>query len=206
MRAMRIFVFVLLALVPLTEAQAEIYTYTDSRGVSHFSNVPDNKQYRLIVATQSVGGGSAMGTTSDRPAQVASVADRKRFAPLVEEAARDYQVDSALLHAVITAESGYNPNAISKKGAAGLMQLMPDTAKRYGVGNSFDPAQNVRGGAQYLRDLLKMFDNNLELAVAAYNAGEKAVMNNGNRIPPYRETLAYVPKVMKLHKKYQSIL
>ena len=204
MRAMRIFPFVLLALAPLTNAQAEIYTYTDARGIRHFSNVPDNKQYRLIVATQHSGGGGV--AANDRPAQIASVADRNRFGPLVAEAARDFQVDSALLHAVITAESGYNPNAVSKKGAAGLMQLMPDTAKRYGVGNSFDPTQNVRGGAQYLRDLLKMFDNNLELAVAAYNAVEKAVMNNGNRIPPYRETLAYVPKVMKLHKKYQSVL
>lgn len=180
-------------------AQAEIYVFTDARGIRHYSNVPDNPQYRLAVASQ----GSA--AAPDRPVAV-SRADQRRFAPLVEETARTYQVDPALLHAVITAESGYNPRAVSRKGAGGLMQLMPDTARRYGVDDVFDPAQNLRGGAQYLRDLLKTFDNRVDLAVAAYNAGEQAVLNSGNRIPPYRETLAYVPKVLKLHKKYQSLL
>lgn len=191
-----------LALAPFSAARADIYTYVDARGITHFSNVPDNSLYRLIVETQREGGDTPMRS---RPAQTI-LADKQRFNPLVEESARTYQVDAALLHAVITAESGYNPRAVSRKGAAGLMQLMPDTARRYGVENSFDPAQNIRGGTQYLRDLLQMFGNNMELAVAAYNAGEKAVANHGNRIPPYRETLAYVPKVMKLHKKYQSIL
>lgn len=190
-----------LALAPFSAAQADIYTYVDARGVTHFSNVPDNKHYRLIAETRRDGGASTLARSGQT-----MVADRKRFTPLVEESARAFQVDPALLHAVITAESGYNPRAVSSKGAAGLMQLMPDTARRYGVENSFDPAQNIRGGTQYLRDLLQMFGNNMELAVAAYNAGEKAVANHGNRIPPYRETLAYVPKVMKLHKKYQSIL
>lgn len=196
--------FLLLAmlLAPFSAVRADIYTYTDAKGITHFSNVPDNKLYRLILETQRQGGDSPMRS---RPVQ-AILADKQRFAPLVEETARAYQVDSALLHAVITAESGYNPRAVSKKGAQGLMQLMPETARRYGVADSFDPAQNIRGGARYLRDLLQMFGNNMELAVAAYNAGEKAVANYGNRIPPYRETLAYVPKVMKLQRKYQSIL
>lgn len=191
-----------LFLAPFSIARADIYKYIDARGITHFSNVPDNTLYRLIVETQRGGGSAPMRS---RPAQ-AILADKQRFAPLVEETARAYQVDSALLHAVITAESGYNPRAVSRKGAEGLMQLMPDTARRYGVADSFDPAQNIRGGAQYLRDLLRMFGNDMELAVAAYNAGEKAVMKHGNRIPPYRETLAYVPKVMKLQRKYQSIL
>lgn len=192
----------LLMLLPFAEAHADIYTYVDNRGVTHFTNVPDNKYYRLVVAAQRFGG---TAEADGRPIRVRP-ADTRRFAPLIEEAARTYRVDVALLHAVITAESGYNPNAVSRKGATGLMQLMPDTARRYGVSNSFDPAQNVRGGAQYLRDLLRMFDNNVELAVAAYNAGEKAVVNNGNHIPPYRETLAYVPKVLRLQRQYQSIL
>lgn len=198
----RILLVACLFLAPFSIARADIYKYTDARGITHFSNVPDNTLYRLIVETQRAGGSTPMRS---RPAQ-AILADKQRFAPLVEETARAYQVDSALLHAVITAESGYNPRAVSRKGAEGLMQLMPDTARRYGVADSFDPAQNIRGGARYLRDLLQMFGNNMELAVAAYNAGEKAVMKHGYRIPPYRETLAYVPKVMKLQRKYQSIL
>lgn len=94
----------------------------------------------------------------------------------MEQAARTYQVDSALLHAVISAESGYNSVAVSNKGAAGLMQLMPETARRYGVMNSLDPEQNIRGGTKYLSDLLQLFDNNLELAVAAYNAWDNTVI------------------------------
>jgi soluble lytic murein transglycosylase-like protein len=93
---------------------------------------------------------------------------------------------------------------VSRAGAVGLMQLMPETAKRYKVTDRHDPEQNIRGGAQYLRDLLRMFNNDLHLTIAAYNAGEKAVMKYGNRIPPFRETLAYVPKVMKFYKQYST--
>ena len=112
-------------------------------------------------------------------------------------------MDPALIHAVIAVESGYNPSARSSAGAVGLMQLMPGTAKRYGVKNRLDPAQNIHGGARYLRDLQVMFDNNLQLVLAAYNAGEEAVRKYGRRIPPYRETAAYVPKVMQLYRKYR---
>ena len=115
-----------------------------------------------------------------------------------------YNVDAALIRAVISVESGYNPSAVSKGGAVGLMQLMPVTAKRYNVMDRNNPAQNIRGGAQYLRDLLRIFNNDLHLTIAAYNAGEQAVMKYGNRIPPYRETLAYVPKVMKFYKQYST--
>jgi soluble lytic murein transglycosylase-like protein len=93
---------------------------------------------------------------------------------------------------------------VSGKGAAGLMQLMPDTAKRYGVADRFDPRQNLEGGARYLRDLLRLFDNNVSLALAAYNAGENAVARYGNRIPPYRETLNYVPRVLDFYQRYQT--
>lgn len=190
----------LFALVP--SAEADIYTYTDASGIVHFSNVPDNKNHKIVVAAQ-----RAENSSEPPRGQVqVSEAGKNRFAPLVEAAARTYQVDAALLHAVISAESGYNPAAVSNKGAVGLMQLMPETARRYGVENSFDPEQNIRGGTKYLSYLLQLFDNNLELAVAAYNAGEKAVIRHGYNIPPYRETLGYVPKVLKLQKKYRSIL
>jgi soluble lytic murein transglycosylase-like protein len=100
-------------------------------------------------------------------------------------------------------ESGYDPHAVSRAGAVGLMQLMPDTARRYGVRNLRDPAQNVQAGARYLRDLMGKFDNDLTLALAAYNAGEEAVAQYGNRIPPFRETLNYVPKVLDVYRRHQ---
>ena len=190
----------LFALAP--SARADIYAYTDANGIVHLSNVRVNKNDRVIVATQ---------RDENRPRQprgrvLVSQTEKARLAPLVEEAARVYRIDAALLHAVISAESGYNAAAVSHKGAIGLMQLMPETARRYGVENSFDPAQNIRGGAKYLSYLLQLFGNNLELALAAYNAGENAVIRHGYSIPPYRETLGYVPKVLKLQKSYRSIL
>lgn len=118
-----------------------------------------------------------------------------RWRPEIEAAARHGKVSEALLVAVIMVESGGNPNAISPAGARGLAQLMPGTARRYGVRNIFDPAQNVRGSAAYLSDLIKMFRGDLVLALAAYNAGEGAVMRYKG-VPPYRETRAYVPKVL----------
>lgn len=192
--------FGLLGLAGALPAWADVYAYKDAKGVMHFSNVPDDKRYQLVVATQRDDGVHAAAPSR---APTVDAGGKSRFGPMVEQTARAYQLDSALLHAVISAESGYNPKAVSRKGAAGLMQLMPDTAKRYGVANSFDPEQNVRGGAQYLRDLLHMFDNNLELAIAAYNAGEQSVQKYGNRVPPYPETMAYVPRVLKFYRKYQ---
>ena len=122
----------------------------------------------------------------------------------IQSAAAETNVDPALIRAVISVESGYNPHARSHAGAVGLMQLMPKTAMRYGVKDSRDPAQNIHGGARYLRDLQVMFDNNLQLVLAAYNAGEFAVMKYGRRIPPYRETVAYVPKVLSYYKKFRA--
>lgn len=119
-------------------------------------------------------------------------------------AAQETRVDPALIHAVISVESGYNASARSRAGAVGLMQLMPGTAKRYGVTNRLDPAQNIKGGARYLRDLMTLFGNNLNLVLAAYNAGEEAVMKYGMRVPPYRETTAYVPKVLSHYRKYRA--
>jgi len=199
---MKILLLTILLFALAPSAEADIYTYTDASGIVHFSNARDNKNDKIVVAAQR----DENRSEPPRGQSQVSQAGKNRYTPLVEEAARIYQVDAALLHAVISAESGYNPAAVSNKGAVGLMQLMPETAKRYGVKNSFDPAQNIYGGAKYLSDLLQLFDNNLELVVAAYNAGEKAVIRYGYSIPPYRETLAYVPKVLKLQKKYLSAL
>jgi soluble lytic murein transglycosylase-like protein len=130
------------------------------------------------------------------------VADKILYDRMVNKIARTYGLESALLHAVITVESRYSPKAVSRKGAAGLMQLMPETAKRYGVADPLDPLQNLRGGARYLRYLLKKYNNDRNLALAAYNAGEASVAKYGNRIPPYPETTNYVPRVMGYYRKY----
>lgn len=131
-----------------------------------------------------------------------TLASKAQYDQIVEEIARAHGLDGALLHAVISVESHYNPRAVSRKGATGLMQLMPATAKRYGVSNPFDPTQNLHGGAKYLRDLLTLFNSDVSLALAAYNAGENAVIRNGNRIPPFRETRNYVPRVLGYYRQY----
>jgi soluble lytic murein transglycosylase-like protein len=116
---------------------------------------------------------------------------------LVEATARKYDLDPLLVHSVIQVESAYNPYAVSPKGAQGLMQLMPGTARRFGVGNSFDPAENIEGGVRYLKYLTDLFPHDPRLALAAYNAGEGAVWKYNYQIPPYRETEHYVYKVAK---------
>lgn len=184
-----------------SSAQADIYSYTDESGTVHFSNVPDDKRFRVTLRTSSADGVAT--ATARVPSGGFIKTNLKRFSTIVDEAAKMYQLEPALLHAVITAESSYNPNAVSPKGATGLMQLMPATAARYGVSNIFDPNQNIFGGAQYLRYLLQLFNNDMSLAVAAYNAGEHNVMKYGNRIPPFRETINYVPKVLSFYKHYQ---
>lgn len=144
-------------------------------------------------------GGRPAPNLGDRPR---SLSDMAPVLPVVEQAAADHRLDPALLLAVIHAESGFNPQALSPKGAVGLMQLMPATASRYGTGDLRDPGRNVQAGAAHLRYLLGRYDD-LPLALAAYNAGENAVERYGMRIPPYAETQDYVPRVLSLYRKYQ---
>jgi hypothetical protein len=199
-------IIVMLAAGP---ARADIYGYVDERGVSHLSNVPLDQRYYLFKKEhkETTFPGSSLviinvpGTVPRRTTNV-NPAHRKQYASMVSTVAKENGLDPALLHAVITVESGYNPKARSSKGAAGLMQLMPETARRYQVTDIWDPRQNVSGGARYLRDLLAMFNNNMGLALAAYNAGETAVIQHGNRIPPYPETRSYVPRVMQHYHLY----
>ena len=126
------------------------------------------------------------------------------FDPMIEALAASHRVDTALIKAVIHAESAFNPYAISEKGAQGLMQLMPATALRYGVASAFDPHENLRGGISYLKDLLGQFGGDTRLALAGYNAGENAVERFGG-IPPFPETRHYVDKVLSLHKAYRTM-
>lgn len=187
------------ALVSPATARADIYAYTDEKGVKHFTNIAGlDRRYKLVRKE---------GPVAPRAATYAympSEADINRYKSIVTVAAKTHGVDDALVHAVISAESAYNPRAVSRAGAQGIMQLMPATAQRYGVQNTMDPVDNIHGGVRYLKDLLALFNGNAELAVAGYNAGENAVIKYGNKIPPYAETVNYVPKVMDYYRKFQA--
>ena len=177
-------------------ARADVYSFTDANGVTHFSNVPADSRYQLLIGTPA---DAVVASPKDK--SIDWLARSAQYDGVIAGAAKAATIQAALVRAVIVVESGFNPRAVSKKGAIGLMQLQPATAKRYGVKNIYDPEQNVRAGAHYLSDLLTRFDSNLELALAAYNAGEEAVERYGRHVPPYRETLAYVPSVMKVYQR-----
>ncbi len=184
---------------------ADLYGYVDENGRAHMSTTQIDERYQLFQRSASKPGNKAQTVVVVQP-KMPKVSERtiKLYNKQIVKVAKKYGIEPALVHAVILAESQYNADAISRRGAIGLMQLMPDTAERYKVSNSFDANQNIRGGAQYLRDLIKMFDGDLELAVAAYNAGEGSVIRAGYKIPPYSETKKYVPKVMSFYRKYQE--
>jgi len=180
-------------------AVADIYRYVDSNGTVHLTDKPAHDGYQLIQI-------NPKKTLKSRINFRDKEANRKRFSGKIAEVANRYDVPEALLHAVITIESVYDPDAISRAGAVGLMQLMPATARRYGVYNRRNPAANLNGGTRYLKDLLIRFDNDIELALAGYNAGENAVEKFGNQIPPYDETQEYVRKVLKLYSQQSPAL
>jgi soluble lytic murein transglycosylase-like protein len=174
-------------------ASADIYAGLSAEGVPVFSDRPADGLL-LLPETRDISGAPMARPTNQ--------AGMRRYARQVELAATEQGLDPALVHAVVQVESGYDALAVSPRGARGLMQLMPATASRLGVADSFDPAANLRGGTRYLRMLIKAFDNDLPLALAAYNAGEGAVRRHAMRIPPYRETILYVAAVMR---RYQAL-
>lgn len=173
---------------------ADIYKRVDGRGVTHYSDDPKGAGWVRILKSP------RKAKPAARRAGGSNAANRKRYGPIVERVAAKHRIDAALVHAVVMTESAYNPRAVSPKGATGLMQLMGPTAKRYGVEDRFNPEQNVDGGVRYLVDLLKMFDD-VKLALAAYNAGEGAVERYNRTIPPFRETQAYVKKVLAHYRE-----
>jgi soluble lytic murein transglycosylase-like protein len=212
------------ALVFSQATLADVYKYTAADGSVYYTDEPPNQKYTRIIRTKvivrvrhnvaelnEISNGrhslrfssyNKRGFKSSIPSFSARV-NRQKYTNLIAKAALDYGVDEKLLHAVIQAESAYNPEAVSPAGAVGLMQLMPDTAMRYGVKveDRTNPAESIKGGARYLRDLLKMFDSNLSLAVAGYNAGEGAVKKYNNSIPPYPETQNYVAQVLAFYQR-----
>ncbi len=175
-------------------ASADIYSFVDSAGVTHYTNVPVDPRYRFLLAAPQEK--TASGDHYD-PEMLARSA---QYDPIIEKAAASSSVAPDLLRAVIVVESGFNAHAVSRKGAVGLMQLMPETARRYGASDRYDPGQNVQAGARHLKSLIDRYGRDLKLALAAYNAGEEAVDRHGGRIPPYRETQAYVPRVLKIYR------
>jgi soluble lytic murein transglycosylase-like protein len=178
-------------------ADEGVYSFVDAQGRLYLSNFKLDGRYRLLVSPARQAEAKNARSAGRKP-------DPGRFDKIITKAASRAGIDAALLHAVIAVESGYDARAVSAHGAAGLMQLMPSTAQRFRVSDVFDPAENVRGGAEYLAALLKMFDHDLRLALAAYNAGEGAVLRYGRKVPPFSETTAYVPKVVKTYRRYRQ--
>jgi hypothetical protein len=170
-------------------ADAQIYSWRDASGTLVVSNKPRTDGTEMV--TYAVHGAAAIRTTT-RPE---APARQRQYDYLIEQYARIHDVSPELIRAVIQAESNFNPRAVSAKGAMGLMQLMPATARELGVDDPFHPGQNIRGGVTYLARLLAKYDQNVELALAAYNAGAGNVERYGNAVPPFRETRDYVKKI-----------
>jgi soluble lytic murein transglycosylase-like protein len=178
-------------------AHAEIWVYEDARGTLKFSNVPTHPGFRPLRDLDS--------RRVSAPASVPSVGrgERARVDPLIARAAREYGVDPGLVKAIVHVESLFDQRAISRAGAQGLMQLMPHTARDLGVDDPFNPWQNIEGGTRYLRSLMREFEGDLRLSLAAYNAGAAVVRRYGG-IPPYQETRQYVDRVLRLSRRYNS--
>ena len=178
-------------------SSAGIYRYEDEDGVVHFTNCPRDPKFKLYIRESQEDVGEENHSVS-----FLSTKDLNLYDSLISEFSRKYEVDFGLIKAIIRAESGFNPSAISRKGAKGLMQLMPETAVRWNVSNVFSPRENIEGGVRYFKYLLSLFNNDLRLSLAAYNAGENLVSELGS-IPPYRETVDYVRRVLNFYQSYR---
>ncbi len=173
-------------------SQADIYKYVDKKGTIHLTNIPTNPQVNYVLVYR-----------EKRILFNIKANDVAKYDQIINRTAEKYNVDPALVKAVIKTESNFNHRAVSPKGAQGLMQLMPSTAYALQVPDSFQPDNNVEGGVKYLRYLMKLFNNDLSLALAAYNAGENAVIKHRG-IPPYRETQNYVQRVLSQYHQYRQ--
>ena len=178
-------------------ARGEIFGYIDESGVLTLSNV--SVRGPIIYHLREYTLNEAPYTTPDASADTGDP-----YRQHIEHAARLHAIDPALLQAIIAVESDNRLGAVSRKGAVGLMQVLPETGRRYGATDLFNPAQNIDAGARYLRALAAMFNNDLVLMLAAYNAGENAVTRYGNRIPPYAETRRYVARVIDRYRRLRA--
>lgn len=180
----------LVVLLPLA-ASADIYMFVDTHGVVHFTNVPTSTDtdYRVYI--------------KENAQFTPGLYSPDRYDSYIREASELYGLSYPLLKAIIRAESDFNPRAVSRKGALGLMQLMPENVKRLQISDPFDPWENIMGGARYFRQMLDRFKGKLSLSLAAYNAGPTTVERYNNQIPPYKETENYVEKVMRFYHSYK---
>ena len=189
-------IFVLSAVIILmafvASVQADIYMYIDDNGVMHFTNTPTSNQHEYKVYIKERRSISTRFHTTDK------------YDKLISNASREFNVDSRLLKAMIKAESDFDPRAISKKGAMGLMQIMPENFKMLDIENPFDPWQNIRAGARYFKRLYERFNGKLALSLAAYNAGPTAV-DRYKSIPPYQETEEYVRRVLRYYRTFKQL-
>ena len=184
-------------------AWADIYQYTDEAGVVHFSNVSvgNAKKFKKVRSEPKHVAYANQASSSQYPQQQATISSvnmPSTYTDIIKDACDRHGVDPALVHAIVKVESDFNPYAMSRKGAMGLMQLMPETAVNMNVRNTFSPDENIDGGVRYLRYLIDRYEGNLSLALAAYNAGETAVKRWGT-VPPFAETQSYVQRILKLY-------
>mgnify|MGYP001482884530 FL=1 len=208
-KIVKIVPILLLALMLSNKVPADIYVYIDKEGNQHFSQKKENKNYKPLLSSKHYTFPETFKSWKEKNYSYSKIPSNKklqqRYHPLIVQAARKYQLEPAFIHAVITAESSYQRNAVSSAGAKGLMQLMPVTAKRFGINDPFDAKQSIHAGTKYLYNLLKEFKTK-KLALAAYNAGEGTVRRYNKQIPPYPETQRYVSKVMSFYRYYKEHL
>ncbi len=203
--AFSILIFVAIAGLGITQAGADIFTRTDQDGTIHFTNQrpkgKDRGKFKVYLKTPQ--NRKARPGVVPIPARSTDPARYSRFDASIQEASRTFSVPEPFIRAVIRVESDYDPRVVSHAGAQGLMQLMPGTAKRMNVKNSFDPHDNIMGGTRYLRYLANMFGGDMVLTIAGYHAGEGAVMKY-NGVPPYTSTHGYIKKVLKFYHRYKK--
>ena len=187
---------------PTLATAGDVYSYVDGDGVVHFSNVPNDPRYRRVHRAR--GGGGVYRSGAQARARPAAGERDAQWRAHVAAAATRYALPEALLLAVMSVESNFDHRAVSEKGAMGLMQLMPGTAKEMYVSDAWDPEQNIEGGARYLRILANQYQGDLVKTLAAYNAGPEAVRRAGGEVPNIPETREYVRKVVALYEAYKA--
>jgi len=206
MRALRLLTtWALLGSFAAPSARAgDLYSYVDEDGVIHFSNVPSDGRYRRVQGHVTPGGVYRAETARARPTARTASLTAEQYRQHIKAASVKYQLPEALLLAVMAVESNFDPRALSEKGAVGLMQLMPGTARDMYVSDAWSPEQNIDGGARYLRILANLYEGDLFKTLAAYNAGPDAVRRAGDAIPDIPETREYVRRVVALYQAFKA--